>query len=253
MRNCNCSHQESIAAPRSWAMRRVAWPTQAVGGTAAHHLPPHRCSSRRLEPTFLQITARPIGHDGRATNTSLQRSRITTMAANVGASEDPVGRRLHHRMSTGRRLRLDRTTDRVRRADMAPVVTTRTKVPRRARRLPLIAMAVRQAAVPRAVRHPADAMRRPQAEAPMDRAECPALNAIGWRRSWHEHIALQRRREVLGSEYVDANLRDSDEFMMAFQRAVTEVAWGIPYCGTPAGRQAFLAAHRALSAEGALG
>ena len=136
----------------------------------------------------------------------------------------------------------------------------------------------------------------------MDRAEGPALKAIGWRRSWHEHIApmvsahrcrhpaqpliyrrctrsigvravaliasetedamaeselfergLQRRREVLGSEYVDANLRDSDELMMAFQRAVSEVAWGIPYCGTPAGRQAFLAAHRALSAEGALG
>lgn len=34
---------------------------------------------------------------------------------------------------------------------------------------------------------------------------------------------LQRRRDVLGSEYVDANLRDSDEFMMAFQRAVTEL------------------------------
>jgi 4-carboxymuconolactone decarboxylase len=118
---------------------------------------------------------------------------------------------------------------------------------------------------------------------------------------------LLRRREVLGSEYVDANLRDSDGFMMVFQRAVTEVAWGwawsrpgldaktrcmislalltalgrfdeleiyvkgahrnevsveeiqevliqaIAYCGTPAGRQAFLAAHRALSAEGALG
>ena len=118
---------------------------------------------------------------------------------------------------------------------------------------------------------------------------------------------LQRRREVLGSEYVDASLRDSDGFMMAFQRAVTEVAWGwawsrpgldaktrsmislamltalgrfdelgiyvkgalrsgvtveeiqevliqaIAYCGTPAGRQAFLAAHRTLSAEGALG
>ena len=117
---------------------------------------------------------------------------------------------------------------------------------------------------------------------------------------------LQRRRDVLGSEYVDANLSDSDEFMMAFQRAVTEVAWGwawsrpgldaktksmislamltalgrfdeleiyvkgalrsgvtveeirevllhtIAYCGTPAGRQAFLAAHRALVAEGAL-
>jgi 4-carboxymuconolactone decarboxylase len=37
---------------------------------------------------------------------------------------------------------------------------------------------------------------------------------------------LQRRREVLGSEYVDANLRDSDEFTVAFQRAVTEVARG---------------------------
>jgi 4-carboxymuconolactone decarboxylase len=118
---------------------------------------------------------------------------------------------------------------------------------------------------------------------------------------------LQRRREVLGGEYVDANLGESDDFMMAFQRAVTEQAWGlawsrpglddktrsminlamltalgrfdelgiyvkgalrsgvsveeiqevlihaIAYCGTPAGRQAFLAAHRALSAEGALG
>jgi 4-carboxymuconolactone decarboxylase len=118
---------------------------------------------------------------------------------------------------------------------------------------------------------------------------------------------LLRRREVLGSDYVDANLRDSDGFMKVFQRAVTEVAWGwawsrpgldaktrciitlalltalgrfdeleiyvkgayrtgvsveeiqevliqaIAYCGTPAGRQAFLAAHRALSAEGALG
>jgi 4-carboxymuconolactone decarboxylase len=118
---------------------------------------------------------------------------------------------------------------------------------------------------------------------------------------------LQRRREVLGTGYVDANLRDSDEFMMTFQRAVTEVAWGwawsrpgldtksrcminlamltalgrfdelkiyvkgalgsgvtveeiqeiliqaMVYCGTPAGRQAFLAAHQALSAEGALG
>jgi 4-carboxymuconolactone decarboxylase len=118
---------------------------------------------------------------------------------------------------------------------------------------------------------------------------------------------LQRRRDVLGSEYVDASLSDSDDFMMAFQRAVSESAWGwawsrpgldakarsmlnlamltalgrfdelgiyvkgalrsgvtveeiqevllhtIPYCGTPAGRQAFLAAHTALAAEGALG
>ena len=118
---------------------------------------------------------------------------------------------------------------------------------------------------------------------------------------------LRRRREVLGGEYVDANLSESDDFLMAFQRAVTEVAWGwawsrpglddktrsminlamltalgrfdeleiyvkgalrsgvtveeiqevllhaIAYCGNPAGRQAFLAAHRALVAEGALG
>jgi 4-carboxymuconolactone decarboxylase len=118
---------------------------------------------------------------------------------------------------------------------------------------------------------------------------------------------LQRRREVLGDEYVDASLGDSDDFMMAFQRAVTELAWGwawsrpgldvktrsminlamltalgrfeelgiyvkgalrsgvtvdeisevllhaIAYCGTPAGHQAFLAAHRTLVAEGALG
>jgi 4-carboxymuconolactone decarboxylase len=37
---------------------------------------------------------------------------------------------------------------------------------------------------------------------------------------------LHRRPEVLGDGYVDANLGDSDEFMMAFQRAVTEIAWG---------------------------
>src|ERR1700704_5521306 len=37
---------------------------------------------------------------------------------------------------------------------------------------------------------------------------------------------LQARRDVLGAEYVDANLTDTDEFMMAFQRVVTEWAWG---------------------------
>lgn len=37
---------------------------------------------------------------------------------------------------------------------------------------------------------------------------------------------LQARRDVLGAEYVDANLADTDEFMMAFQRVVTERAWG---------------------------
>jgi 4-carboxymuconolactone decarboxylase len=40
---------------------------------------------------------------------------------------------------------------------------------------------------------------------------------------------LQRRREVLGGEYVDANLGESDDFMMAFQRAVTEQAWGLAW------------------------
>ena len=117
---------------------------------------------------------------------------------------------------------------------------------------------------------------------------------------------LRVRREVLGAEYVDANLTDTDDFMMTFQRIVTEWAWGYAwsrpgldrktrsilnlgilaalgraqelgiyikaaltsgvtvdeikeilvhatvYCGTPAGRQAFLAAHEALMVAGAL-
>jgi 4-carboxymuconolactone decarboxylase len=112
----------------------------------------------------------------------------------------------------------------------------------------------------------------------------------------------EKRKHVLGDKYVDANLAGSDEFMMTFQRAVTELAWGYAwsrpgldqktrsiltlgilaglgrfqelgiytnaavasgvtvdeikealvhitvYCGTPAGRQAFLAAHDALKA-----
>ncbi|MBV8373192.1 MAG: carboxymuconolactone decarboxylase family protein [Acetobacteraceae bacterium] len=117
---------------------------------------------------------------------------------------------------------------------------------------------------------------------------------------------LEVRREVLGNEYVDANLAGADDFLMSFQRLVTEWAWGYTwsrpgldrkirsmlnlailtalgrpqelgiyvksalssgvsvdeirevllhatvYCGTPAGRQAFIAAHTALKAEGAL-
>jgi 4-carboxymuconolactone decarboxylase len=113
---------------------------------------------------------------------------------------------------------------------------------------------------------------------------------------------LEKRRQVLGDKYVDANLAGSDDFMMTFQRAVTELAWGYSwsrpgldqktrslltlgilaglgrfqelaiytnaalasgatveeikealvhitvYCGTAAGRQAFLAAHEALQA-----
>lgn len=111
---------------------------------------------------------------------------------------------------------------------------------------------------------------------------------------------LNMRREVLGREYVDAGLAASDDFMMGFQDAVTELAWGYSwsrpgldrrtrlvltlgilaglgrydelgiyaqgavrngvtvdeikeilihvasYCGTPAGRQSFLAVHAAL-------
>jgi 4-carboxymuconolactone decarboxylase len=37
---------------------------------------------------------------------------------------------------------------------------------------------------------------------------------------------LAVRRQVLGADYVDANLADTDEFMMGFQRVVTEWAWG---------------------------
>ena len=117
---------------------------------------------------------------------------------------------------------------------------------------------------------------------------------------------MNERRAVLGDDYVDANLQGADDFMMTFQRAVTEVVWGYAwtrpgldrktrsllnlalmtalgqteelaiytrgalqndvsvdeirevlvhttvYCGLPAGRQAFLAAHRALVEAGAL-
>jgi 4-carboxymuconolactone decarboxylase len=34
------------------------------------------------------------------------------------------------------------------------------------------------------------------------------------------------RREVLGADYVDSSLAEADDFMMAFQRIVTEWAWG---------------------------
>ena len=117
---------------------------------------------------------------------------------------------------------------------------------------------------------------------------------------------LDTRRDVLGHDYVEAGLASSDDFMMAFQDAVTEIAWryswsrpgldrrsrliltlgilaglgrhqelgiyaqgairnGITvdeikeilihvtsYCGTPAGRQSFVAVHQALGDIGAL-
>jgi 4-carboxymuconolactone decarboxylase len=37
---------------------------------------------------------------------------------------------------------------------------------------------------------------------------------------------LPIRREVLGAEYVDASMDRADDFMMAFQRATTAIAWG---------------------------
>ena len=112
---------------------------------------------------------------------------------------------------------------------------------------------------------------------------------------------------MLGDEYVNSNLPETDEFMRPFQQALTELVWGYAwsrpgldpktrsllnlamltalgkyeelgiyvkgalktgvtveeiqevlihatiYCGTPAGRQAFRAAHRSLKEEGVLG
>ena len=42
---------------------------------------------------------------------------------------------------------------------------------------------------------------------------------------------LETRRRVLGAKYVDANLAGSDDFMMTFQHAVTELAWGYAWSG----------------------
>lgn len=37
---------------------------------------------------------------------------------------------------------------------------------------------------------------------------------------------LALRREVLGAEYVDASLKNTNDFMMAFQHITTEWCWG---------------------------
>lgn len=37
---------------------------------------------------------------------------------------------------------------------------------------------------------------------------------------------LAVRREVLGAEYVDKSVNSSNEFMMSFQKVVTEYCWG---------------------------
>jgi 4-carboxymuconolactone decarboxylase len=48
---------------------------------------------------------------------------------------------------------------------------------------------------------------------------------------------LRIRREVLGDEFVDANLSGSDPFMMTFQHLVTELAWGRAWSGTELDRK----------------
>src|SRR5215813_259153 len=53
-----------------------------------------------------------------------------------------------------------------------------------------------------------------------------AAGEFTWRTSGSRR-GLEIRREVLGNEYVDSNLASSDEFMMTFQRIVTELAWGM--------------------------
>ena len=117
---------------------------------------------------------------------------------------------------------------------------------------------------------------------------------------------LALRRDVLGAEYVDVSIDRANEFMLSFQRVLTELVWGYTwsrpgldrktrsmlnlailtalgrpeelaiyvkgalrsgvsvdeireilihatiYCGTPAGRQAFLAVDEVLRAEGVL-
>ena len=39
-------------------------------------------------------------------------------------------------------------------------------------------------------------------------------------------LGMPIRREVLGAEYVDKSMDGANEFMMAFQHATTEMAWG---------------------------
>jgi 4-carboxymuconolactone decarboxylase len=52
---------------------------------------------------------------------------------------------------------------------------------------------------------------------------------------------LAIRREVLGAEYVDANLANSDDFTRDFQRLLTEYCWGASW-----GRKALTRRDRSL-------
>ena len=39
-------------------------------------------------------------------------------------------------------------------------------------------------------------------------------------------LGMPIRREVLGADYVDRGMEGANDFMMAFQHATTEIAWG---------------------------
>ena len=42
-------------------------------------------------------------------------------------------------------------------------------------------------------------------------------------------LGMPIRREVLGAEYVDGSMERANDFMMAFQHATTEIAWGFAW------------------------
>jgi 4-carboxymuconolactone decarboxylase len=45
-------------------------------------------------------------------------------------------------------------------------------------------------------------------------------------------LGLQKRREVLGEEYVERSMQRADGFNREFQRFMTEYCWGGVWCGT---------------------
>jgi 4-carboxymuconolactone decarboxylase len=45
-------------------------------------------------------------------------------------------------------------------------------------------------------------------------------------------LGLQKRKEVLGEEYVERSMQAADGFSREFQRFTTEYCWGGVWCGT---------------------
>jgi 4-carboxymuconolactone decarboxylase len=45
-------------------------------------------------------------------------------------------------------------------------------------------------------------------------------------------LGLQKRKEVLGEEYVERSMQTADGFNREFQRFMTEYCWGAVWCGT---------------------